>query len=288
MNGLLGIPLHARGSARARYGHAMWLWGDSRISLAQLEAYRVASVDDHRPPSEVLTDRHLPVPPDEAPAPGALLAGLLDEADRYLSTLSGPGVAEVRAGLARVGGATASSGSPSSSPLAQLVVDRHLAQALAALADDAHLSLASAIAAAAPHLSWISYDSYPRDRIGAAFADGHAFCSLVGEGAPFPAHEFDFGLFLIAPHVLYRDHSHPAPELYAPLTGPHGWRFGPDRPLVCRPAHIPVWNPPQRPHLTKVGPLPFLCLFAWTANVNQPATVLPAADWAKLEALRLE
>jgi hypothetical protein len=287
MNGLLGIPLHARGSARARYGHAMRLWGDGRISLAQLEAYRVASVDDCRPPSEVLSDRHLPVPPDLAPEREALLAGLLDEADRYLSALPGPGIAEVRAGLARVGGVTPLPGSPASAPLAQSVVDLHLAQALAALAGDGHLSLASAIAAAAPHLTWTSYDSYPRDRIGAAFADGHAFCSLVGEGAPFPAQEFDFGLFLIAPHVLYRDHAHPAPELYAPLTGPHGWRFGPDRPLVVWPAHVPVWNPPQRPHLTKVGPLPLLCLFAWTADVNEPAMVLPAADWAKLEALRL-
>ncbi len=287
MNGLLGVPLHARGSARARYGHAMRLWGDSRISLAQLEAYRVASVDDHRPPSEVLTDRRLPIPPDTAPEPAALLAGLLDEADRYLSGLTGPGIAEVRAGLVGARGATMTPGPSTSAPTARAVVDLHLAQALAALADDGHLSLASAIAAAVPHLGWVSYDSYPRDGIGAAFADGHAFCSLVGEGAPFPAREFDFGLFLIAPHVLYRDHAHPAPELYAPLTGPHGWRFGPDRPLVVRPAHLPVWNPPLRPHLTKVGPVPFLCLFAWTADVNEPAMVLPADDWAKLEALKL-
>ncbi|MDZ7908534.1 MAG: dimethylsulfonioproprionate lyase family protein [Gemmobacter sp.] len=122
-------------------------------------------------------------------------------------------------------------------------------------------------------------------RSAPAFADGHAFASLLGEAAPIPAQDFDLGLFLIAPHVLYRDHAHAAPELYAPLTGPHGWRFGPGRPLVLKPAHQPVWNPPQRPHLTKVGALPFLCLFAWTREVNSPARVIPADDWPALEAL---
>ena len=88
--------------------------------------------------------------------------------------------------------------------------------------------------------------------------------------------------------MLYRDHCHAAPELYAPLTGPHGWRFGPGRPLMVKPAHQPVWNPPYPPHLTKVGPVPFLCLFGWTRDVNEVARVMPAADWPELEALRLD
>ncbi len=62
----------------------------------------------------------------------------------------------------------------------------------------------------------------------------------------------------------------------------------PDRPLVVKPAHRPVWNEPFRPHLTKVGPVPFLALFGWTRDVNDPARVLPATDWPSLEALRLE
>ena len=82
--------------------------------------------------------------------------------------------------------------------------------------------------------------------------------------------------------------AHKAPELYAPLTGPHGWRFGPGLPLDIKAAHVPVWNAPQRPHLTKVGPVPFLCIFCWTRDVNDTAVVLPADDWAVLEALRIE
>ena len=110
---------------------------------------------------------------------------------------------------------------------------------------------------------------------------------LLGGEGPFAAHDFDLGLFLIAPDVLYRDHRHAAPELYAPLTGPHGWRFGTGRPLIVKPAHQPVWNPPNQPHLTKVGRVPFLCLFVWTKDVNKPADVIAANDWAMLEGVTI-
>lgn len=220
-----------------------------------------------------------------AAEPGAAEASvrhLVAEIDGYLAILSGPGVAEVRALTARwrdgpVIPATADNP----------VVAAHLGAALAALAPG-HPALADAIAGAAPHLPWVTYDAYPPDEIGEAFRTGHAFASLIGEGAAIPAADFDMGLFLVAPHLLYRDHAHPAPELYAPLTGPHGWRFGPAAPLVLKGPHEPVWNPPGAPHLTKVGPLPFLCIFGWTKDTGHPAHVVPAADWAELEAMRIE
>ena len=54
-----------------------------------------------------------------------------------------------------------------------------------------------------------------------------------------------------------------------------------------KPAHQPVWNEPFQPHLTKVGPMPFLSLYCWTRDNDKPARVLAATDWAELEALRL-
>ena len=209
------------------------------------------------------------------------MRGLIEEADHYLSTLPGPGVAEVRAGLNLW-----RHGPVSLRPRAHPVIADHLGDALAALSHT-HPAFAQAIGAAAPYLTWHPYDSYPIDQIGAAFATGQAYASLIGEDAAIPARDYDLGLFLIAPHLLYRDHHHAAPELYAPLTGPHGWRFGPGKPLVIQPAHQPVWNAPFRPHLTKVGPVPFLALFGWTADVTRPAVVIPAPDWPALEALRL-
>lgn len=58
-------------------------------------------------------------------------------------------------------------------------------------------------------------------------------------------------------------------------------------PLIVKPAHQPVWNPPHQPHLTKVGEVPFLYLFVWTRDVDQIAQVIPADDWPDLEAARL-
>lgn len=278
MSGLLGVPLGAAGSARARYGRAMQMWAAGALSPAQLEGYRVAAADDLRPPSQVLGDRGLPLPGDAALAPGAAIADLVTEADLYLAELSGPGVAEARAGLARWRG-----GPVMLAVGVHAVVEAHLAMALAAMGD--HPGLAGAIAAAAPHLAWRADE---RAEGGAGFAQGHAYVSLLGQDqSSIPAEGFDFGLFLMAPHVLYRDHARAAAELSAPLTGPHGWRFGAGRPLVIKPAHLPVWTPAHQPHLTKVGPLPYLGLYARTRDVMAPAHVIAAQDWPELERLRL-
>lgn len=278
---LIATPLGQPGSGRVRYGAAMALYREDGLSEAQLEVYRVASARDGEDPAVLLAERGLPMPALRPVSAAALLEGLAEEAETYLSSLPGPGPAEVRLALAHRQG-------PPQPPLprSNAVVEAHLQTALASLGAT-HPALAAAIAAASPVLEWITYDSYPPDQIGEAFRQGHAFASLVGGEAPFAATDFDFGLFLIAPGILYRDHCHPAPELYAPLTGPHGWRFGPGRPLVLKPAHDPVWNDPMRPHLTKVGAVPFLAFFGWTRDVSEPAQVLPATDWPALEALQL-
>ena len=144
-------------------------------------------------------------------------------------------------------------------------------------------SLATAINDARPFLSWVSYDAYPRDEIGARFADNHAFASIIGEGCAIEAEDFDLGLFLIAPNLFYRDHRHAAPELYAPLTGPHGWRFKPGDPLVWKNAHEPVWNRAWQPHATMTGDIPFLSIFCWTKDIALPAKIIPSSDWPTLE-----
>ena len=283
MTGLLDIPLGAKGSGRARYARAMILHRDNQITFAQLEAYRVAAADDSLGPAPTFADRALPLPVLPAPAPAAVILALIDEADRYLATLPGPGVAEVRAGIARHRFGPVLPTAPGISQ----VVDQHLPQAVAAL-DLSHPALSACLLAAAPLLNWTAYVGYDPARIGSDFLAGNAYATLIGPQAPIAAQGFELGLFVIAPQVLYRDHHHAAPELYAPLTGPHGWRFGPGRPLVIKPAHSPVWNPPHHPHLTKVGPVPFLCLWGWTRDIREPAQVLPASDWPELERLRLD
>lgn len=280
----LATPAGEPGSGRLRYGAAMHLNRRGRLSDEALEVFRICAMLDAEDPAALLAARGLAgaAPAAGAPAPALALGRLVDAADLYLAGLAGPGIAEVRSLVARWRNGVVRPGPGLRHP----VCATHLGPALASLAPG-HPALAAAIADAAPHLDWVSYDLYPAAEIGPAFAAGHAFASLIGEGAPIAAQDFDLGLFVIAPHVLYRDHCHPAPELYAPLTGPHGWRFGPGKALTVMPAHRPVWNEPGAAHLTKVGAVPFLCLFAWTRDVALPARVLPAADWAALEAVRI-
>ena len=279
----LAIPLGQPGSGRLRYSAAMAQYRTGHLSAEALEVFRICLPRDGEDPAGLLAARGLlgDLPALTPVLADAAIPALIDEADRYLSTLPGPGVAEVRAGIAAARGGTVTL-----APAPNAVVTAHLATALDQLVLT-HPALAAAIAGAASHMKWITYDGYPPDQIGEAFCTGHAYASIIGEDSAVPAKDFDLGLFLIAPHVLYRDHCHKAPELYAPLTGPHGWRFGPEMPLIVKPAHHPVWNDPYAPHLTKVGAVPFLCLFGWTRDVAEVARVIPAPDWADLEALRL-
>ncbi len=214
--------------------------------------------------------------------PQVALTALVDEIDHYLGSLAGPGIAAVRAGIANWRNGVIDPDLGRAHP----VVSQHLEAALAALRKT-HASLAMAIEDAAPFLGWLHFSDYPVEEIGETFLAGNAYCIVIGKSGPIKATGFDLGLFLIAPHLLYRDHHHKAPELYVPLTGPHGWRFVPGGPLCLKQAHVPVWNEPDAPHLTKVGPVPFLCIYGWTQDVSDPPHVIPADDWAELEALRL-
>lgn len=275
----LHAPLGVSGSGRVRYGAAMALWRDGLITAEVLEVYRIASAHDHRDPLQELSSRGLPPPPSTGQ--GSPVLQLYKAARDYLLALDHPGSADVAAGLA------ADPGPERPQTVRQNATQEKWLPTALSLLGATHPDLASAIALAAPKLEWITYDAYPRELIGDAFPTSHAFASLVGADAPFAAHDFDMGVFLIAPGVLYRDHRHPAPELYAPLTGPHGWRFGAGRPVFVKPAHAPVWNPPQKPHMTKVGNVPFLSLFVWTKDVNELAHVIPCDDWPELEANRI-
>lgn len=205
------------------------------------------------------------------------IAELLAEIGTYLGTLEGNGLAEVSRGLTRW-----ASGEIRPRPAREIDPCRHLDAALAAI--DGHDPLRAAIAGARAHLAWEVYAPYPRELIGEDFPKAHAFASLIGGEAPVFADDFELGLFLISPHILYRDRRHAAPELYAPLTGPHRWRFGTGEAWESKPAHEPVWNEPWRVHATITGAVPFLCIFSWTRDVNDPAEVVVAHDWDVIEA----
>jgi hypothetical protein len=202
---------------------------------------------------------------------------LIDASETYLRRFGSDGARDVVSGIARWKDGPTQKVTPQPHPACG-----YLDEAIAAI--DSADELRNAIEAARPALKWITYDLYPREDIGPRFPEAHAFASLIGGDAPVLADDFELGLFLIAPKTLYRDHHHAAPEIYAPLTGPHGWRFGTDHPFRDKPAHEPVWNPAWGIHATLVRDVPFLCLFGWTRDVNTPAKTVTAIDWDMIEA----
>lgn len=154
--------------------------------------------------------------------------------DDYLSRFDGPGIADVRAGIARWRDGPVRDVEP-----ARIPAVAHVETALAAIKESGEATLGEAIEAALPYLAFSAYNPYPRDLIGGYYADNHTMASIIGSDGQIFAEDFDLGLFGFAANTLYRDHKHAAPELYAPLTGPNGWRFKSGDPLVWKPAHQP-------------------------------------------------
>lgn len=202
------------------------------------------------------------------------------EIDRFLATLDQThvGVSWVRARMAELTDLqNRSLARPANTPLCG-----YLDEALAAIEIDSAMPLKRAIQNAGLH--WESYRGYVADTIGPRFPKAHAYASLMAGADPDWACDFDLGIFLITPGTLYRDHHHPAPEIYVPLTGPSKWRFGPGHDLIERQAGDFVWNPSNQVHATLVGTVPFLCLYAWPEQINVPAKVDFSEDWKVLEA----
>ncbi len=161
---------------------------------------------------------------------------------------------------------------------------RYLPEALGLARRQGFGPIADAIARADPFLQWVTYDRYPVEGIGERFASGHAFAGVAGTGeGRIPGDDVSAGIFVIAPRTLYRDHRHPAPELYYPLNGPSGWRFD-QGPWSERQAGEPVWNEPEAVHATRIHAAPLLMFYVWTKDVMLPASIVPAADWSEIEA----
>jgi hypothetical protein len=273
-------PLGEAGSGRVRYGAAMHFFNRGKLSPETLEIYRALANYDRDDPVVRLADigkaGEVEILTTKAKEAERCLGELVAEARRaVLAAPAHGGSGAVADGLASTTGAPFRWQAPRRCAIAAA-----LEQAVDLLPEGA---LKTAFKAALPHLPWTTYDAYPPERIGARFRNGQAYVSLIGEGGAFQADGVDLGIFVVAPRTLYRDHAHAAPELYLPLTGPHRWRFVPGGAFETKPAGEPVWNPAHKPHAILSGDVPFLALFVWTADVNEPAYVIDAPDWAEIE-----
>ena len=148
-------------------------------------------------------------------------------------------------------------------------------------------ALKVALVAAKDHLHWkVDDGGYYVDGadVGEGYKTGNMHTLLIGpEDAPVFSDRYLLGLFLLAPFTLYRDHKHPAPELYVTLTGPTAWRIE----LVEWEEHEAghrLFNPSNVAHATRVDETPFLALFAWDFGaVPSVCSVVNAGDWCEIE-----
>lgn len=130
--------------------------------------------------------------------------------------------------------------------------------------------LAAAIAAIEEDLAWRQSSAYSDALLGEGFVANYGWTEIIGPRGFFPGDDFLLGLLMLGPGQHYRDHFHPAPELYWPLTSASHWSR--DRQAFAeKPQGITIWHPPMVMHATKTGETPLLAVWSWTSDTLTPA-----------------
>jgi hypothetical protein len=136
-------------------------------------------------------------------------------------------------------------------------------------------SVSAALAEVAPHLRWKQNPNYSDDLLGDGYMASYAYSELIGPDGFYPGDDFLMGLLLLGPNRLYKDHAHPAPELYWTLTGPSLWRRAPGE-FEPRPAGSAIWHLPNVTHATRTAAEPLLAVWVWTEDTAYPARLVGA------------
>jgi hypothetical protein len=130
--------------------------------------------------------------------------------------------------------------------------------------------LAAAIAAVEDELQWRQSASYSDAVLGEGFTANYGWAEIIGPHGFFGGDDFLLGLLMLGPERHYRDHYHPAPELYWPLTpgslwSRDSWQFSE------KPQGSTIWHPPMTMHATRTSETPLLAVWSWTRDTATPA-----------------
>lgn len=130
--------------------------------------------------------------------------------------------------------------------------------------------LAAAIAAIEEGLQWRQSSSYSDAVLGEGFTANYGWAEIIGHNGFFPGDDFLLGLLMLGPERHYRDHYHPAPELYWPLTPDSLWSRD-SGPFAARAQGEVIWHPSMAMHATRTGKMPLLAVWSWTRDTGTPA-----------------
>ncbi|MCB1378510.1 MAG: hypothetical protein KDK89_09125 [Alphaproteobacteria bacterium] len=133
--------------------------------------------------------------------------------------------------------------------------------------------LAAAIASLEDELEWRQTEQYPEAVMGEGFMANYGWSQIIGPHGCFPGDDFLLGLMLLGPGQHYRDHYHPAPELYWPLTGPSDWKQGAGS-YETKDAGSVIWHIPWKVHATATYGIPLLAVWCWTRDTDTPAKLV--------------
>ena len=136
-------------------------------------------------------------------------------------------------------------------------------------------SVSAALAEIAPHLRWKQNSNYSDELLGEGYMASYAYSEFIGSDGFYPGDDFLMGLLLLGPNRTYKDHAHPAPEIYWTLTGPSLWRHAPGE-FAARPAGSVIWHAPGMIHATRTQDEPLLALWIWTQDTSYPARLVDA------------
>jgi hypothetical protein len=134
--------------------------------------------------------------------------------------------------------------------------------------------LAAAIAATEDALQWRQSSTYSDAVLGEGFSANYGWAEIIGPNGFFAGDDFLLGLLMLGPNRHYRDHYHPAPELYWPLTSGSLWSMD-SGPFEERPQGATIWHPSMAMHATKTGDIPLLAVWCWTRDVETRAKLAP-------------
>jgi hypothetical protein len=191
---------------------------------------------------------------------------LIGAIERGLRGRTGDGVAEVLGGLGRQDIGVSAFRVPEPNGLPVL---RHLPECIgeAMLLDP---DLAAAIAAVEDELKWMQSSTYTDDVLGEGFSRNYGWAEIIGPNGFFAGDDFLLGLLMLGPDRHYRDHYHPAPELYWPLTSQSQWSID-SGPFAEKPQGALIWHPSMAMHATITRDTPLLAVWAWTRDTATPA-----------------
>ena len=134
-------------------------------------------------------------------------------------------------------------------------------------------SISASLAEVAPHLRWKQNANYSDKLLGEGYMASYAYSELIGPDGFYPGDDFLMGLLLLGPNRTYKDHAHPAPELYWTLTGPSLWRRAPGD-FETHAAGSAIWHAPNVVHATRTLEEPLLAMWIWTEDTAYPAQLV--------------